>query len=157
MNTKCYFQGHACIYGNVDEDKDIIEKGAFNQFVEYIKNTRQILPLHWKHESIIGEIFMIYDTSIGLYISGEIKSNREDLYIVNFLKRSGLCCGVSIDMSIKSFYIDNLNRRHIEEAYIENISLVTDPTDIRAIVFFKKEWVNQFYYKGGERCKNITI
>ena len=140
-----FFCGYASVFNTVDSYNDIILNGAFNNSIKYNN-----IKLCWQHDinNIIGNINILKEDSIGLYIEGQI--NRKDIY--SYVK-NGIIDGLSIGYNVNKYYIDSKNRRVLEDIDLKEISIVNFPANKHANITYCKAINNKDYIK--ELIKNI--
>ena len=69
------FAAIVSVFGNVDSQGDVIDKGAFAATLADLAASGRSLPILWSHDyydpdSIIGEAEVIKETDVGLYVEG---------------------------------------------------------------------------------------
>lgn len=131
------FEGFASVYGNVDYDGDVIEKGAFKRTLDH----RDELPLLWQHkrDEPIG-LGKLSDSDIGLKIAGQLNLEVTKAREAYSLLKQGAVRGLSIGFEIPQgkTYVKE-NRRHITEVKLREVSLVTFAANAEANVTEVKE------------------
>ncbi len=72
-------RGYASVFGNLDSDNEIIDKGAFSEWLKANPDTE--LPIFWHHDHgrswsdparPIGKTTMLLEDNFGLYYEGEL-------------------------------------------------------------------------------------
>ena len=131
------FSGYGSIFGNKDSYGDVVEKGAFANFL--IHNRVSSVKLLWQHDSSepIGVYDQIIEDDRGLYVSGrllvkDIARARE----AHALLKVGAIEGLSIGFRINAggAAIDNDGTRHLTDLQLFEISIVTFPANQMAQV-----------------------
>ena len=125
------FEGYGAIFGNVDRDGDIVERGAFKESLN--KRTPALL---WQHDQKqpIGRFEMIREDEKGLYVKGRI-AIKGDGERVHELLKMGALNGLSIGFVAKRASRNAATGiRTIHEADLMEISLVTFPANDMARV-----------------------
>ena len=120
------FEGYASVFGNVDEDGEVFDSGAFKKTVK----EQDVFPLYWMHEwkdnpySIpIGSINEASEDSHGLTIIGELnmESSRVRTEVYPLMKKrviSRMSVGFK---TIKDAWVGGT--RHIKEVKLGEVSL----------------------------------
>lgn len=132
--------GYASVFGVIDSQNDIIEKGAF-------KDTEgKNVKLLWQHDSTkpIGVINFLKEDEYGLIIEAEINNNTVAGFEASALVKQQAVGGLSIGFSIKSFDYNEEGSRVIQEVQLREISIVTFPSNqYAAIQHVKKIDINE--------------
>lgn len=125
--------GYASYFGNVDSYGDIVEPGAFDKSL----SKRGLPAMLWQHDqaSPVGVWKSCEADKRGLKISGNLLHDAvEKAKEAYALLKAGAIKGLSIGYRvIKSFY-DEKGNRHITEAELFEVSLVTFPANDKANV-----------------------
>lgn len=127
------FTGYGSVFGNVDGDKDIVEKGSFK------KSIRKMKPkLLWQHrrDMPIGVFTSVKEDDVGLLLEGRLamdtQQGREAFELLSMGAISGMSIGGRTTLS--TFDVKK-NVRIIKEFELFEVSLVTFPANERANVF----------------------
>lgn len=126
------FSGYGAAFGNVDWYRDIIEKGAFSDWISQNKGSE--LPLLWQHsgDQPIGIIPVdsMYEDDFGLFISPELVmevSKAKDAY--HLMKRKAIK-GLSIGWTSPSSTFDQeTGITKLHKINLWEISIVTFPAN----------------------------
>jgi len=122
-------------YGNVDEVKDRVIKGAFtNSLAKYKQNDHQI-PLLYMHSDLIGgiKIDSVVDTEEGLEGSALINLDVQRGKEGYALAKQGVISSFSIGYrTIKSEIVGGV--RELKEVDLFEISMVPNPANVKAII-----------------------
>jgi len=118
------FEGYAAVFGNVDTDGDIIEKGAFSKFLAGDWSRVKILALHNDEWLPIGKPLELHEDDVGLYIKAQISDTAMGRD-VRALLRDGVLDEMSIGYIAHDFYIGSDSIRHLTELEIFEVSVVT--------------------------------
>jgi uncharacterized protein len=128
--------GYASVFDVIDNHRDIIKKGAFNNIIESFYNGKNI-PLLWQHDPSqpIGTIESLVEDEYGLYIKAKIiTSTFRGLESYNLI-RAEVICNLSIGYTPVKYYTDyELDARVLEEIDLWEISLVTFPANTKTSV-----------------------
>lgn len=129
------FEGYASTYGNVDRDKDIFIKGAFDKTLQ----TKNTYPLLFNHDrnSVIGKIEASTD-NMGLFVKGYLNLNDSKAQNVYDLLKMGALNSMSVGFSVKDYDPVDPNKPfggwQIKEAELYEVSIATIPANERAII-----------------------
>ncbi len=121
------FSGYASLFGEVDLGKDSVEAGAF------LKSVRERGPsgirMLWQHDpnQPIGVWTQVREDKRGLYVEGKLAKGVAKAQEVLELMRSGAVDGLSIGFKTVRAKADGAGVRHIHEADLWEISVVTFP------------------------------
>lgn len=94
--------GHGSIFGNVDEQGDIVQKGAFKRTLEELKASGRKLKMLWRHRDPIGVWNVAREDREGLYVEG--RPLVEDVQLAKeavALARSGAVDEMSIGYRVR--------------------------------------------------------
>jgi HK97 family phage prohead protease len=127
VGGKGRFYGYASVFNVEDSYGDIILNGAFSKTLENLGKIR----LLWQHHSdyVIGEIEVLREDVVGLYIVGKIHLDSElgsrlYCYVMN-----NIINGLSIGYRVDSCTFDANDRRIIRAISLFEISIVTLPAN----------------------------
>ncbi|EJN01402.1 phage prohead protease, HK97 family [Phyllobacterium sp. YR531] len=121
------FTGYASLFDEVDLGKDAIKAGAF------LKSVRERGPggirMLWQHDpnQPIGVWTEVREDKRGLYVEGKLAKGVAKAQEVLELMRSGAIDGLSIGFKTVRAKADGAGVRHIHEADLWEISVVTFP------------------------------
>lgn len=125
-----HFEGHAAVFGNVDEYNDVIEKGAFKESI-----AKKMPKLCYQHRisEPLGILDQCYEDEKGLYVKGRMpKANTHCANVAALLK-----CGAIDSMSIGYNTLEWEMRgdiRFLQKIKLWEVSFVTIPANDRAMV-----------------------
>jgi HK97 family phage prohead protease len=101
-------RGYASIFGNVDEYGEVVDKGAFSDWLA--KNPDTQLPLFWNHAHVwdptakpIGVTTKLKQTARGLYFEGVVEDTPEGLEMQTLIN-GGAVSAASFAFSVKDRY-----------------------------------------------------
>lgn len=115
------FTGHASTFGNIDEQGDVIEKGAFKKTLKEAGGMVKILR---DHSDIIGKPLELIEDDKGLRVKGRISKTALGLDTLT-LMRDGVLDALSIGFNtIKSTFDKEKNIRYIKEVKLWEFSVV---------------------------------
>ncbi len=102
-------RGYASIFGNVDSQNEVIDRGAFSGWIA--DNPGKSVPLFWSHAHKwdplampIGKTTMIKQDRKGLYFEGEVSDTPEGVALQGLLK-SGAVSGASFGFKTIDEYV----------------------------------------------------
>ncbi len=143
-------RGYAAVFGNVDSYNEVIDAGAFTQWLADNPDTE--LPIFWEHDHAfafeeparpIGKTTRIIEDSKGLYFEGELSTTPKAQEIATLLE-DGAIKGASFAFRVTDDYhedevrhLSGINPTEISpvnwgansKAYIEVIPQQETPTD----------------------------
>lgn len=126
------FAGYASLFGNVDNQKDVMERGAFARTL-HEKGTA--IKLLWQHrmDEPIGQIDRLFEDDKGLYVEGRLLLSLQRGREAYDLVKSGALEGLSIGYRPVKYRIDpQTGIRHLQQVDLYEISLVTFPANAAA-------------------------
>jgi HK97 family phage prohead protease len=138
------FIGYASVYGNVDQQGDIVEKGAFTRTLQHKENQVVVLYQHDPNKPL--GLGYLEDSEQGLIIKGELNLDVQLAKETYALLKQGALKGLSIGYEVVKF--DNTYRnknkiRLLKELKLWEVSLVTFPanplsnvTSVKSVVPF---------------------
>lgn len=124
------FEGHLAVFGNVDFGGDIIEPGAFSEFLEKSKSAgEKSIPIFWVHKSNepvgIFPIEHMVEDAKGLFVKGIMP--RSDTFVSGRVipqMRVGSVAKMSIGYDAQDFEMDADYIRRIQKIHLWEGSLV---------------------------------
>jgi len=136
----------ACYYGNVDRVKDILEKGSCNKSIQAFQNAKansswegnkiRLLLEHNNAEILAINIDDLYDSAEAPIVVATISEDFKKLQpakvqdIYQKIKDGKMFASIGY-FPIKS-YVDNNGIRHLQEVKLAEISLTTNPANMKA-------------------------
>lgn len=129
------FSGYACLFGQVDLGRDVIEPGAFRRSLAgQGDGDVKMLYQHDPHQPI-GLWNSIVEDNIGLRVQGRLLLELRSAQEVLSLMRAGILSGLSIGFRVRNSWRNQRSRlRYIRTADLWEISIVTFPMQTRARV-----------------------
>lgn len=125
------FEGYASIFGNVDLDNSIVERGAFKKTLQ--EKDPQDIPVYFDHEKIIGYTLELKETKKGLYTKGWITSDTQAGKETLSLLRNKIVKRMSFAFRIvRDEIIDGI--QHIREVNLFEVSVVGIPANPEAVI-----------------------
>jgi HK97 family phage prohead protease len=119
-------RGYASVFGNQDSDGEVIDRGAFSNWLK--ANPDTTLSIYWNHAHIwsplakpIGKTTKLRQDRKGLYFEGEILDTTEGLEVQELLK-NGAINGASFAYRVADRY-QKKNVWHIAD--FEKVSEIT--------------------------------
>jgi len=128
------FAGYASVFNVLDNQKDIILRGAF---ADTIHDRVSQIKLLWQHQTgePIGVFTAMFEDSRGLYVEGKLLLNVQRAREALVLLKSGAVTGLSIGYSPVRYTIDpDTGIRRLAEVDLWEVSLVTFPANDQAAV-----------------------
>ena len=125
---KIYIHGYASTFLE-DKDKEVIVKGAFCKSLEYYKNNK--LKLLWQHdvECPIGLVTFMEEDQYGLFINAQLTQDTQKAREASALVKNKIVDSLSIGFIPVKVRNDKDGRKHILEAKLHEVSLVTFPAN----------------------------
>lgn len=133
------FEGHLAAFDNIDHDRDVIEKGAFIDWLnKSIEDKRDSIPVFWSHNSRepvgIFPISQMREDDKGLFVKGLLP--RDDTFVTGRVipqMKIGSVRKMSIGYAINDFEYKG-DIRHLKSLNIWEGSLVALPSNDHAII-----------------------
>ena len=147
LDTHGKFAGYASVFNVVDNQRDIILRGAFSKTV---KGRVSDIKLLWQHqqEEPIGTFEQIFEDPRGLYVEGKLLLNVQRALEAHTLLKAGALSGLSIGYSPIRYKVDpETGIRSIAEVELWEISLVTFPANAAANVTVVKQSLPSVHYE----------
>lgn len=132
------FEGYASVFGNVDSDGEVVDKGAFKRTLDHNKG---VVPVLWQHDRTrpVGWNTEATEDGHGLKVKGKLLVETEaGRYALAFLKEGlevGGKPGLSIGFVVPkdgAYYKDGV--RHFREVALKEYSVVTFQANDDAVV-----------------------
>jgi HK97 family phage prohead protease len=98
MSEAGRFEGYASIFGNIDEGQDVVEKGAFQEFVKTRDGKTLVLYQHSMRDPI-GKATVTED-SVGLHVDGQLVMGDATAQKAYEHMKAGTIDGMSIGFDI---------------------------------------------------------
>ena len=133
------FAGYASVFDIVDNQRDVILRGAF---AETLKRRPEDVKLLWQHQQDepIGVFERLFEDARGLYVEGRLLLDVARAKAAYALIKAGAISGLSIGYSPVRYHIDSNNGiRFLKEVDLWEISLVTFPANEGASVTVIKQ------------------
>lgn len=147
------FEGYGAVFGNMDSHGDVIEPGAFAaSLLGRLKAGRRLPPMYMNHGAALGNPHepigvweaMSEDTN-GLNVKGRLIGLDTEKGKWNYAQmRDGAMQGLSIGYSVPPHGSKAGSgkagepRRHLKTINLREVSLVDDPSNPAALVYFMK-------------------
>lgn len=129
LNEAGRFAGYASVFGVVDQQRDVVMRGAFLRSLSARKGEVKLL---WQHDSNapIGVIDRLFEDTRGLYIEGKLLLNVQQAKEAYSLLKAGVVAGLSIGYLPVNYHIDpETGVRVLTEVDLFEVSLVTFPAN----------------------------
>jgi len=128
------FAGYASVFDMVDNQKDLMMKGAFARTLKAGANAVKMLWQHQQGEPI-GVFEKIFEDAYGLYVEGRLLLDVQKAREAHALLKAGAVSGLSIGYSPVRYKIDaETGVRMLAEVELFEVSLVTFPANNAATV-----------------------
>lgn len=127
------FVGYASVFDEVDNQQDVILRGAFARTVKGRGASK--IKLLWQHDTKepIGVFNVIKEDSFGLYVEGRLLLDLQRGREAYSLLKTGAVEGLSIGFAVKKASLDHeTGNRIISDLELYEISLVTFPANSKA-------------------------
>lgn len=128
------FAGYASVFDVVDQQRDVVQKGAF---VQSLRNRVSEIKLLWQHDMAqpIGYFTEIFEDAYGLYVEGQLLLNVEKAREAFTLLKQGVVKGLSIGYAPIHYRMNpDDGVRELSQVELYEISLVTFPANAVAEV-----------------------
>ena len=126
------FAGYASVFDILDNQKDVMAKGAFTHTLG--KNGRNV-KLLWQHQQDepIGIIERMFEDAYGLYVEGKLLLDVQRAREAHALLKAGAVSGLSIGYSPVRYKLSmESGIRNLLEVDLFEVSLVTFPANSAA-------------------------
>ena len=123
------FAGYASVFDVVDNQRDVVERGAFSGT---LRNRLKDIKLLWQHQMSepIGVIERMFEDERGLYVEGRLLMSVAKAREAYALLKEKVVTGLSIGYSPVRFIIDaKTGVRKLKEVALWEVSLVTFPAN----------------------------
>lgn len=129
------FEGYASVYGVVDSDREILEPGVFGASLSggSAAGGVKLLAQHNEWELPVGKSLELRETGEGLYIKGLISATGRGRDIRQLI-RDGVLDSMSVGYEVSKSEMDSQGIRHIQEADLLEVSIVTWPANPEATI-----------------------
>ncbi len=139
------FAGYASIFNIVDNQRDIVLRGAFSNS---LRNRKGDVKLLWQHQQSepIGIIEQIFEDEYGLYVQGRLLLSVKKAAEAMELLKAGVVKGLSIGYSPIRYRLEpDTGIRLLTEVDLWEVSLVTFPANEAAQVTVVKHDATEDY------------
>lgn len=134
MDNMGRFAGYASVFNVVDNQRDVVVRGAFSRTV---KGRVGEIKLLWQHQQDepIGVFEQMFEDSRGLYVEGKLLLGMQRAQEAHILLKAGALSGLSIGYSPLRYTINSKSGvRTLSEVELWEVSLVTFPANDAANV-----------------------
>lgn len=137
------FAGYASLFGNVDNQQDVMQRGAFAEILQQkLPSEIKLLWQHQMHEPI-GQIEELFEDERGLYMEGRLLLSVQRGREAYDLMKIGALKGLSIGYRPVKYDIDAQSGvRLLQQVELFEISVVTFPANVQAGVTVVKAQEN---------------
>lgn len=141
LDSKGRFAGYASVFNVVDNQHDVILRGAFHNTIRRGLDHVKFLWQHQQDEPI-GVITELSEDAHGLYVQGTLLLNVQRAQEAYSLLKAGAISGLSIGYSPVHYAVDpETGIRRLTEVELWEISLVTFPANKGANITMVKSCV----------------
>ena len=125
----------------LDKHGHIIKPTAFDDYRNSFEQNECKLPILWHHDHSkpIGRVVQIKNCSDGLYIHAELLTEVQQTREALCLWNSDIVCNLSIGFYIQESEYNERGVRIIKKAILAEISIVGNPADDGAEIYYIKE------------------
>jgi HK97 family phage prohead protease len=127
------FSGYASVFDMIDQQNDLILKGAFQRTLEERGSDIKLLWQH-KTDEPIGVFASLREDSHGLFVEGKLLLEVQRAGEAYALLKSGAINGMSIGYSVTHADYNKNGIRMISEIELYEVSLVTFPANESATI-----------------------
>ncbi|WP_170455680.1 HK97 family phage prohead protease [Ruegeria arenilitoris] len=122
-------EGYASLFGQVDQGRDVVQKGAYAASLARLKVAGQRVKMLWQHDPTqpIGVWDDVREDERGLWVKGRLLESTQKGREAAELIRAGALDGLSIGYRTKRAVKDDKGRRLLTELELWEVSLVTFP------------------------------
>jgi HK97 family phage prohead protease len=122
-------RGYASVFGNVDSYGEIVDKGAFTDFIKANPNVE--IPIFWEHDHIwswgdparpVGKTTLLREDDYGLYFEGELADTDKATEIATLIEQ-GAVRNASFAFKVTDEYLED-EVRHLSGLGLKEISPV---------------------------------
>lgn len=132
------FSGYASVFGNIDSDGEIVDKGAFKRTLDHSKG---VIPIYWQHDSKtpVGWNVTAEEDDYGLAVKGKLLMKSESGRYAHDFITTGLEVGGKPGLSI-GFQVprdgDYVKEgvRHFKEVALREYSIVSHASNVLSAV-----------------------
>lgn len=127
------FAGYASVFDVVDNQRDVMMKGAF---AATLKKGAGAVKLLWQHQQDepIGVFEKVFEDAYGLYVEGKLLLDVQKAREAHALMKAGAVSGLSIGYSPVRYKISDEGVRLLAEVDLFEVSLVTFPANNAATI-----------------------
>jgi len=132
------FAGYASRFGVVDNQRDVVEAGAFASAMA------AEVKLLWQHrmDEPIGRLIELFEDTSGLYVEGQLMLSLQRGREAYDLVQSGALKGLSIGYKPLEYFMDaETGIRHLQAVELFEVSLVTFPANEAAEITVVKSMI----------------
>ena len=108
LNEKGEIEGYASVFGNLDRNGDIVERGAFKKTIEEFSAGKKP-KLLWQHDTAepIGIIDELFEDDHGLFVKAHLLMDLPKAKEVYLLLKNKALDSFSIGYRIRNHFIKN--------------------------------------------------
>ncbi|MBO4405176.1 MAG: phage major capsid protein [Alphaproteobacteria bacterium] len=127
LNEKGEIEGYASVFGELDRNGDIVERGAFKKAIKEFSAGKKP-KLLWQHDTTepIGIIDELFEDNHGLFVKAHLLMELPKAKEAYLLLKNKALDNFSIGYRIRNHFIKN-NQKHLTDIELLEISIVTFP------------------------------
>ena len=122
-------EGYASLFGQADQSGDVVEAGAYANWIRALEESGQRVKMLWQHDPLqpIGVWEEVREDARGLWVRGRLLEATQVGREAAALVAAGAIDGLSIGYRTKKASKDAQGRRLLSEVELWEVSLVTFP------------------------------
>jgi HK97 family phage prohead protease len=127
--------GYASVFGHVDAQREVVQRGAFNRSLKDWKRTSRAPAMLWMHDTAkpVGVWEKLYEDASGLVAEGRLAVRTQHGGDAYELLKMGAVTGLSIGYRTVTSRMDQKSRvRTLTDVDLFEVSLVTFPANSQA-------------------------
>lgn len=132
LNEAGRFSGYASVFGQVDDHKELVMKGAFTRTLQQWRLAGRMPAMLWMHDPSqpVGVWHSIAEDEHGLAVQGQLALRTQKGGEAHELLKIGALTGLSIGYRVVSSQLDAKKKvKRLTEVELFEISLVTFPAN----------------------------
>ncbi|CUJ89168.1 phage prohead protease, HK97 family [Ruegeria denitrificans] len=129
VSKDAVIEGYASLFGQVDQGRDVVQKGAYSASLDGLVRVGQRVKMLWQHDPAqpIGVWDEVHEDDRGLWVKGRLLESTQKGREAAELIRAGAMDGLSIGYRTKRAVKNDKGHRVLTELELWEVSLVTFP------------------------------
>ncbi len=129
VSEDAVIEGYASLFGQVDQGRDVVQKGAYRASLDGLVKAGQRVKMLWQHDPAqpIGVWDEVREDDKGLWVKGRLLESTQKGREAAELIRAGAMDGLSIGYRTKRAVKNDKGQRVLTELELWEVSLVTFP------------------------------